>query len=177
MAILIEGISVVIRAKALSKKYPGGWEKFKENVPNQTLCADGELVRVGFMAPTDSEDYIHSLEAIGLVYLKKDVPQDIIVIDQQSGPTKNCSWIEFGKIELDNNPEKQISASWLKGSEIEEVVMPENWKYEDSLSAKYTFIRAEDINGRMIRFKKEDGIETYYDLKTGKTSYVGRTNK
>lgn len=177
MAILIEAISVVIKAKVLLEKYPGGWEKFKENIPNQTLCADGELVRVGFMDPDDIEDYIRSLEALGLVFLKNDVPQDIIVVDQQRGPTKDCPWIEFGKIDLDSDTHKQVSACRLVGSELQQIVMPENWHYEDSLSAKYTFISSEDVNRRMIRFKKEESVETHFDLKTGKTVYIGRTNK
>jgi hypothetical protein len=53
MAVLIEAISVVIRADTLLKKFPGGWGAFKLIVPNQTLCADNEIVRVGFMAPQD----------------------------------------------------------------------------------------------------------------------------
>ena len=55
MAVLIEAISVVVRADELLKKFPGGWDAFKSIVPNQTLCADNEIVRVGFMSPQDVE--------------------------------------------------------------------------------------------------------------------------
>ena len=70
----------------------------------------------------------------------------------------NCPWIEYGKIELDGNPKKQISACRLKGSNSKEVVMPEDWKYDYSLSEKYTFISSEDIDRRMIRFKNEKNV-------------------
>jgi hypothetical protein len=46
MSVLIEAISVVMRADELLKKFPGGWDAFKGIVPNQTLCADNEIVRV-----------------------------------------------------------------------------------------------------------------------------------
>ena len=177
MAVLIEAISVVIKAKQLLEQYPGGWKKFKEDVPNQTLCADGEIVRIGFMVPSDVEIFINSLQNIGLVFLKNETTEDIVVVDQQRGPVMNCPWIEYGKIELDGNPKKQISACRLKGSKSNKVVMPENWKYEDSLSEKYTFISSEDVDRRIIRFKNEENVETYFDLKTGEKVYVGRTNK
>ena len=46
MAVLIEAISVVVRADALLTKFAGGWDAFKARVPNQTLCADNDIARV-----------------------------------------------------------------------------------------------------------------------------------
>ena len=66
MAVLIEAISVVVRADELLKKFPGGWDAFKAIVPNQTLCADNEIVRVGFMVPQDVESFIKRLQRVGL---------------------------------------------------------------------------------------------------------------
>lgn len=53
MAVLIEAISVVVRKDAIEKRFPGGWDSFLDEIPNNTLCTDGELVRVGFMSPQD----------------------------------------------------------------------------------------------------------------------------
>ena len=158
MAVLVEAISIIIRAKNLLEQYPGGWKKFKEDVPNQTLCADVEIVRVGFMIPGNVEKFINTLEKNGLVYMKNELAEDIVVVDQEKSPMINCPWIEYGKIELDGNPKKQISACRLKGSNSKEVVMPEDWKYDYSLSEKYTFISSEDIDRRMIRFKNEKNV-------------------
>lgn len=66
MTVLIEAISVVIRADRLLDVYPGGWDAFRNDVPNATMCADNELVRVGFMTPQDVEDYVGKLSDIGL---------------------------------------------------------------------------------------------------------------
>ena len=36
MAVLIEAISVVVRADQLLKKVPGGWDAFKSIVPSES---------------------------------------------------------------------------------------------------------------------------------------------
>ena len=40
MAVLVKGISVVIRADRLLQAFSGDWEAFKKIVPNETLCAE-----------------------------------------------------------------------------------------------------------------------------------------
>ena len=55
MPVLIEAISIGIRAEVVNKLYPGGWDGFRDDCPNKTLCADNELIRVGFMNPTDAQ--------------------------------------------------------------------------------------------------------------------------
>lgn len=89
MAIFIEAISVIIRADALLDKYPGGWCAFERMVPNRTLCADNELVRVGFMTPQDVESFIKSLERVGLEFLRSGKAIDIAVVDQITGQRLN----------------------------------------------------------------------------------------
>jgi len=58
MAVLVEAISVIVRVDSINKKFPGGWIGFKDHVPNQTLCADNELARVGFMTSEDVKNFV-----------------------------------------------------------------------------------------------------------------------
>ena len=53
---------------SINEKFPCGWIGFKDHVPNQTLCADNELARVGFMTPEDVKNFVGALECAGLVY-------------------------------------------------------------------------------------------------------------
>jgi len=69
MAVLVEAVSVIIKASAIQEKYPGGWKKFKANLPNRTMCTDGELIRVGFMVPGDARAFVRELESFGFVSL------------------------------------------------------------------------------------------------------------
>lgn len=83
MAVLVEAISVIARADSIAEKFPGGWERFRGESPNNTLCADGELVRIGFMAPHDVKPFIGHLTTRGLTYLSDGIAHDIVVADQQ----------------------------------------------------------------------------------------------
>jgi hypothetical protein len=176
MAVLIECISVVIRADSLRNKFPGGWEAFKEIVPNKTLCADDELVRVGFMTPDDVKLFVSRLEKYGLEYRKDDESVDMVVVDQLSGFLHKCSWAEFGIVDLDGNKEQLIKACRLVGSTTKEIVTPEGWKYKGSLSQTFTFVPSEHIDKTMKFLRYENGVDVYLDLVNGKEVYSGRTS-
>ena len=47
MAVLAEGISVIVRLDAIARLMDDDWARFLGVVPNQTLCCDNELARVG----------------------------------------------------------------------------------------------------------------------------------
>jgi len=49
MAVLAEGLSVIVLFDAIARLVDDEWAKFVALVPNQTLCCDNELARVGFM--------------------------------------------------------------------------------------------------------------------------------
>jgi hypothetical protein len=65
MAVLVEGISVVVRADSIVKEMQGGWERFRSLVPNGTLCFDDDLARVGFLDPNEVSAFIDRLESEG----------------------------------------------------------------------------------------------------------------
>ncbi len=51
MAVLAEGISVVVRLDAIERLMEDDWANFVAIAPNQTLCCDNELARVGSARP------------------------------------------------------------------------------------------------------------------------------
>jgi len=83
MTVLVEGISVIIKREVIERKFPGGWQAFVRDVPNQTLCADDELARIGFMLPNDVQSYISHLENFGLIFQQNEQAVDMVVADQQ----------------------------------------------------------------------------------------------
>src|ERR1039458_7210552 len=97
MAVLVEAISVIVRRDSIEQKLSGGWNAFEQSVPNATLCDDGVLARVGFMDPRDVGRYIDWLEENGLVFFREGKTVDIAVVDQLSGPTAPCEWLEVGR--------------------------------------------------------------------------------
>ena len=129
MAVLIEAISVVIRRSRIVEVWRGGWDGFVADCPNQTLCADRELARVGFMNPDDVAQYVDDLQCRGLVFQRGNEAVDIVVVDQMTGPTISCDWVEFGRVEIGGQP---VAACRLTGSDEKAVVTPTGWRFEGS---------------------------------------------
>jgi len=176
MAVLAEAISVVIRAGPLSAAYQDNWDAFKLDVPNPTLCADGEIVRIGFMSPDDVEKIVKRLTELGLVHLDHGMAKDFVIVDQLQGPTSGCAWLDFGHVNLDADPSKLVAACRLKGSVAWEVLVPDDWQFESSLSATSTFVPSEKIDEDLTFLRHDEGLDVYRNEVTGREAYVGRTS-
>jgi hypothetical protein len=174
MAVLVEGISVIVRMARLKERYPGGWDQFVADCPNGTLCSDSEVARVGFMTPTDVESFIAKLGVVGLVFQEKGTAVDIAVVDQISGPATPCAWLEFGHVQLKGH---RVGACRHVGSTENIIITPDGWRYENSLSASYAFVPlgAEDKSLRFLRH--EEGMDVFLNLVTGREVYMGRTTQ
>jgi hypothetical protein len=175
MAVLVEAISVVVRADALLQAFHQDWAAFVRSVPNKTMCADGELVRVGFMVPADVEQYVTALGTRGLVYVDRGAAKDLVVVDQLRGPACPCRWAEFGNIELDGDPQRRVAACRLKGSTSHTLMKPEGWQFEGSLSQTYGFVPTQQADRGLRFLRSEDQLDVYFNELTGKEVYVGRT--
>jgi hypothetical protein len=66
MAVLVEGISVVLKAQTIADHFPGGAEAFgKATPPRAPMCSDGELVCMHFWSPLDVQPFVESLAGAG----------------------------------------------------------------------------------------------------------------
>lgn len=104
-------------------------------------------------------------------------------IDQIKGPTTKCEWIEFGRLPIEN--EHEISAAWLfegiragtglhfKSLEFN-LVVPDCWQYEGSLSDNGQYHEQHDIKRDLEFLRVENGVEVYWNKVTNKEVYVGR---
>lgn len=175
MAILIEGISVITKVQEIQKRVSGGWEGFEKLIPNNTLCSDNEIARVGFMVPDDVQTFIAELESHSLVFQSNDESIDIAVADQMHGLTTKCPWLEFGHINLDNDPKKRVAACRLVGSGESQLFTPDGWNFEHSLSSSYGYSPT-DADKKGLKFlRHENGVDIYLSELTGEEVYIGRT--
>lgn len=148
MAVLVEATSVVIRKDAIRSKIPGGEKRFELLIPNATYCDDGELVRVGFLGPPDVEKFIGDLTDAGLTFMEDGKCIDLVVCDQQTGPTVACDWVEFCHLPIKGG---KIGVAWLfegerfgfgvhmKSAQMR-IATPRGWEFEGSLSDKFHFV-------------------------------------
>jgi hypothetical protein len=172
MAVLVEGISVVLRTDAVLAAYVGDWDQFVSDVPNSTLCADGELLRVGFMVPDAVRDFVAHLEQRGLRYLSNGVANDLVVVHQQGGPLAPCDWIEFGHVLLVGDPRKRVAACKRKGSALAQVICPEGWTFESSLSSSFGFVPEGKASQSLEFLRHENGLNVYLNRLTGCEDFV-----
>ena len=177
MAVLVEAISVIIRADALLSKFLGGWDAFKSRVPNNTLCADNEIVRVGFMSPPDVESFVRLLERSGLTHLENGQAIDLVVADQLHGTASPCSWIDFGHVNLGSDPKKRIAACRFSGSSNMQLVTPPGWTFENSLSQSFGFAPTEHVDKSLTYLRHENGLDVYLNSVTREEVYIGRTGE
>jgi hypothetical protein len=150
VAVLVEGISVIVRRDAVEQHTAGGWNAFMSIIPNNTFCTDEEIARIGFLAPADVNEFIDRLKDMGLTFLDDRGAVDLAVVDQQHGPTTPCDWLEFGHLPFGDGGGK-VAACWLfTGPRIAhglhlpglsmQLVTPAGWQYDDSLSHNFVFI-------------------------------------
>lgn len=172
MAVLVEALSAVIDAEALEDRYPGGWDAFSSAVPNRTLCADGDLVRVGFMDPADMFRFGEMLESYGLRRAVGTGASDFAFVDQLRGLTVPCDWLESGTVDIAGI---EVRACRRVGSESLRLVAPDGWQPEGSLSKTHGFVTTEKLDGRLTPLRTDDGTDVYRDEFTGEEVYVGRT--
>ncbi len=173
MAVLVEAISAIIRVQAIHERYAGGWASFVLSVPNQTLCSDNELARVGFMSPDDCKAFVDQLDSVGIAFLRNGQTRDVTVADQLRGFTVPCEWADFGRIEL--NPGQTVSAAQLKSTGSRQVFCPEGWKYEGSLSQQFGFVPS-GTEQKSLRFlRREQDLDVYLNILTSKEVSIGRT--
>jgi len=128
------------------------------------------------MSPDDVKEFIEDLKDYGIIYIKDGKSHDLTVVDQLHGFASECDWADFGKIDWDGDPYKKISACRIKDSKIDQVITPEDWEYEKSLSKNYKFVRSSEKNEKVVFLRHEDGLDVYIDLETGKEVYIGRKN-
>ena len=170
MAVLCEAISVIVRVDRITAM-PNGMQGFHSMVPNSTYCVDDELVRVGFMSHDDVAHFVRQLEQQGLTYLRDGAAVDLIVVDQQRGPLAPCSWIDFGHVELQDG---SVAAAQLTGSTLHQILMPEGWTYNGSLSQAYGFVPTGQIDKSPTFLRRSDGVDVYLNRLTGKEVFMAR---
>ena len=153
MAVLVEGISVVVRRASIEAHVGGGWKRFLELVPNATLCRDDDLARVGFLTPNEVGAFVDALEAEGLTFLSEGGAVDLAIADQQQGITTHCEWLEFARLGWGENrsEDDRVGACWLWDqprvgagthypSEGLKLATPAGWQFEGSLSHQFAFM-------------------------------------
>lgn len=190
MGVLVEAYSVIIRKDAIEQKFLGGYKGLLEKVPNETICDDGEIIRVGFMSSRDVHVYVSELEQSGLIFIKDEKAVDIALADQNNGVTTPCDWLQFLYIKSSDSENATIpvclffdgpkrdpddTTLYIRGDSLTfPIAFPTDWKYEGSIVQSNQLTTAEQINDRYKYVRSEGTLQVYLDTETGREVYFGR---
>jgi hypothetical protein len=127
VSVLIEDVTLVVRRQRLELAYPGGVEAFLRAVrslparPRFACDHDGMLVNVSFSDADALEAAAVLLEAHWLIAFHETREQDFVSVDQRSGPTLPCSWLNWERFT------NAFTVAWVAGSPPGPLVIPEGW--------------------------------------------------
>lgn len=171
MAVLVEAISVIIKRSAIDAKYPGGFQAFEtwalETDPTG-LCADDDIVRVGFEAPLDVRRFCEQLGVHGIG--SPENPVDLAIIDQVTGAVTPCDWVESAGLNLEGGG--RILAARLTDSTDDRIVLPEGWTFEASFT-RNKFFSSPPISMEALEYVRTEGpLGVWRHKLTGDERYV-----
>ena len=70
-----------------------------------------------------------------------------------------------------------MAACRLVNSQVQEIITPDEWNYDSSLSSSYGFVPTEHAEKGLKYLRHENGLDVYLNPTTGKEVYVGRTGE
>ncbi|MGC9385800.1 MAG: hypothetical protein ACP5D0_02555 [Hydrogenovibrio sp.] len=145
MAVLIEGVSVVIhKAKALQNQQAmDALSSVESRLHPMAICADANLLRVGFVDLAEANAFISALEKGGLRFKTEvsgeDVAQDLMLVTQFGEMEVTCPWLTVAFTKLKDGT--LITLASLTGDETKNVAFPKHWTLGDSILQRYYDMR------------------------------------
>ena len=169
MPVLCTFISVIIRRDSIDKYFQGGWQRFVLELPNYSMCTDGELVNVGFMNPNAVLSYIEFLKSEGLQYEQSSNDQsktrsidDVDVVDRFDSDSDKRDWIEFGDKTF--NDQKSFCC-WLKGTTKKTLAIPNSYNKGEVVYNIPPHISPDKFAERFSFLRTENDLDIYLDSK------------
>jgi hypothetical protein len=164
VSVLCEGLSVIVTRTCLEVSYPGGVDGYERDCPNDTYCADEHLTRIGFMHPNDVGAFLNQLASLtGLTLEERGRWLNAAVVDQFTGPTGACDWLDFSR-------EAGITRAWLSHQAPGQLACPLGWRGPNPMRL-HTFAEAEG----MVFGTEDLGVQSTIYPETGEVAYTGRT--
>lgn len=178
MAVLVEGVSVIVKRASIDQRYPGGWNAFVKDAPNSTLCADSHIARLGFMSDRAALAYVLTLQEHGFLSPGGPEPSDIAICCQNRGLRDECSWAVFGTVEITDAGKKvKVVIAQFIGGENDPLITPDGWTFQGSLSASDNFSSQMHSDKRFRFLRTENGLDVYFDTARNKEVYTAHISR
>ncbi|HET8935015.1 MAG TPA: hypothetical protein VFN67_16315 [Polyangiales bacterium] len=144
MAVLIEGVCLLLRCDAVERLYPGGVKALASSCTAEAVCADEELMSLTFDDSDAAEDYLAELEQYGFRHLVHDLAIDAVLADPHLGPISPCGWADYGQVTIESDPNKRVAVCSMPGAEVSDLCVPRGWRFKGSRSEALALAQDDD---------------------------------
>jgi hypothetical protein len=134
MAVLVEGVCLLLRCEAVERHYPGGVKALAAADVAEAVCADDDLMALTFDDSDAAEDFLAELEEYGLRHLVHDMAADAVLADPFVGPVSPCGWAEYGQATVESDPNKRVALCAMPGTDMSRLCVPKGWRFRGSRS-------------------------------------------
>ena len=152
MAILIEGVTVVVPVVSLHTRFPGGLSAFEQQAPNATYRSDGIVAGISFMVLADAWVFVRTLVGHGFVDPSATRSSDVAVVDQQAGFLAPCDWLNMDITTCnlpDGSPFPAVIV-WMGATRPTTFAAPDGWSprtmvriADDDLEKNYELVKVD----------------------------------
>lgn len=167
MAVIVEGLSILLRCRSVTQQYKGGLQAFMISMQEGRLCADSELVAIGLDSSEQVDSCILQLTRKGL-----REGADMVVADQIYGLSTPCDWLTLQRIYWNQLPGQPIMVAMVSNSQFEGVATPEHWEYAQSLSKKVRYLDGTALPQQVTYIRTENGMDVLRENASGDMLYV-----
>lgn len=144
MAVLVEGVCLLLRCETVTRLYPGGVKALAEACTAEAVCADDDLMALTFDDSDAAEDYLGELEEYGFRHLVHDMAMDAVLADPHLGPVSPCGWAEYGQATVEGDPAKRVALCAMPGTDHEQLCVPKGWRFRGSRSEALALASVDD---------------------------------
>jgi hypothetical protein len=165
MAVLCQAITVVVDAEVMETKYPRGMDGFLSD-SGGIRYSDGLLAAASFMSPPDVKRFVGGLtDLLGFKFVDDNrVAAEIVVVDQETGPTAPCDWVTTGLID-------DVRWAWKAGHDPGRRIAYEGWTIDAYRSMVFT--PNEDVDGLLFGRTDIPGVRSVLDPDDGTVRWIG----
>jgi hypothetical protein len=168
VSVLIEHLNVIVRVSTLTRRYPGGLVRFRQDCLNASFCCDGLLARFGSPARSDVDVFIDRLRERGLVMADEFGFRDMAIVDEFRGLPDGCFWLETG-----TRPDG-IGYAYSPGTDPGALIaVPQGWSLESRSAVEVARVTGEPW-GQMIFIRRDGESDVYLNRRTGEEVRVAK---
>jgi len=171
MAVVVDGICVIVRNRTLAQIFPGGLDAYALEAARATYCADDSINRVAFRTKAEAHHHVSRLVSAGLSGPSSASP-DVVIATGSRGQLAPCDWLELTEQSFSKNGQQHTATvASLRGAPATDVVAPDNWRPDAINTISFEDLQA---NYELVGVERCDGaqVETYRHRKTGELTYV-----